>query len=473
MVRWQFMFLLGMTATGWIGSLFYTPFIGLWTYYLFTVIRPQFLWEYALQDYFIGHWAFYVSMPLIASFILWNLGLISYGKRESTEMRFRPAFTLGHFLMTAFALWIAMSYFFSTNQAVSEQWFGEYLKIMVIFVIASRVIRTPQQIKSILLMVAVSIAYISAECFQEYAIKGYLKLYKRGFAGLDNNGAALMIAMGIPISYFCWEMVRHKFRWFFLIAIPFMMYAVLTSYSRGAMLSVLAIAPLYILYTRYRRSMVLFYVCGAIFTAVAAGKEIQERFFTVSKADQDASFNSRWTTWNIAIGIANDYPFFGVGVRCSNLHTGARGADMENRTIHSQYFQIAADSGWPALAIYVTMYGYSIVSCWRARRRLWYQPGEEARQACCMLGGIECSLWTFAVGATALSLEVFELPYIMMLLGIQMFALLNAKDSLAPVIQHGNTSVKVVGMRVTAAPPPPPRVDPQPVGPGWVGASRT
>jgi hypothetical protein len=90
-----------------------------------------------------------------------------------------------------------------------------------------------------------------------------------------------------------------------------------------------------------------------------------------------------------------------------------------------------------------------------------------------MLGGIECSLWTFAVGATALSLEVFELPYIMMLLGIQMFALLNAKDSLAPVIQHGNTSVKVVGMRVTAAPPPPPRVDPQPVGPGWVGASRT
>jgi probable O-glycosylation ligase (exosortase A-associated) len=468
MVKWQFIFLLGMTATGWIGSLFFTPFVGLWVYYLFTVIRPQFLWEYALQDYFIGHWAFYVSMPLIATFTLWTLGLISFGKREQTEMRFRPQFTFGHMLMVAFALWITMSYFFSQNQLVSEQWFIEYVKIMFIFVIAGRVIRTPQQIKSILLMISISMAYISFECFQEYAIKGYLKLYKRGFAGLDNNGAALMIAMGIPICYFCWEMVRHQFRWFFLISIPFLMYAVLTSYSRGAMLSTLLVAPLFLLYSRRKKTLLLFYICGAIFTAFAAGAEIQERFFTVSKADQDASFNSRWVTWNIAIGIANDYPFFGVGVRCSNLYTGARGADMENRTIHSQYFQIAADSGWPALAIYCAMFGYSIFSCWIARRRLWKLPDEQSRQACCMLGAIECSLWTFAIGATALSLEVFELPYIMMLLGIQMPALLNAKDSLAPYL---TPTARVISMRVNPANPPPQTPPTQPVGPGWVGAT--
>lgn len=470
MVRWQFLFLLLMTATGWYGSLFISPFVGLWTYYLFTILRPQFLWEYALQDYFIGHWAFYVSMPLIASFLLWNLGFISYGKREMTEMRFRPAFTAGHMLMMAFAFWISLSYFFSRNQAVSEEWFIEYVKIMVIFVIAGRVIRKPGHVKSLLLMIATVIAYIAIECFQDYAVKGYLRLYKRGFAGLDNNGAALMIAMGIPVCYFCWEMVRHKIRWFFLIAIPFLIYAVITSYSRGAMLSALGVAPLLLLYTRYRRSMLFFYICGAIFIAFAAGKEIQERFFTVSEADKDASFNSRWNTWQIAIKIANNYPFFGVGVRCSNLITKELGADKDNRTIHSQYFQIAADSGWPSLAIYLTLYGYSIVSCWRARSRLWRRTDEESRQACCMLGAIECSLWTFAIGATALSLEVFELPYIMMLLGIQMLALLNAKDSYAPDLR---SSARVVAMRVSTATPTPPPPIPQPVGPGWVGATRS
>ena len=48
-MKWQFLFLLAMTGFGWYGSLFVSPFVGLWTYYLFTVLRPQFLWQYALE----------------------------------------------------------------------------------------------------------------------------------------------------------------------------------------------------------------------------------------------------------------------------------------------------------------------------------------------------------------------------------------------------------------------------------------
>ena len=212
---------------------------------------------------------------------------------------------------------------------------------------------------------------------------------------------------------------------------------------------------------------------GAIFISIAAGKEIQERFFTVSQADQDASFMSRWTTWNIAISMANNHPFFGVGIRCSNLYTQDYGADMFGRTIHSQYLQIAADSGYPALALYLLLFGYSIFSCWRARRALWYRTDEQSRQACCMLGAIEGSLITFFVGCSALSLEVFELPYIMMLLGIQMLALVHATDTMAPAAPS-----KIVSMRVKTNAPPKPAVEPQVKGPGWVsrkpaGASRS
>ncbi|MFO0936661.1 MAG: O-antigen ligase family protein [Gemmataceae bacterium] len=461
-MKWQFLFLCSMTIFGWIGSLFFNPFIGLWTYYLFTVLRPQFLWEYALQNYFIGHWAFYVSMPLIATFCLWNLGLLSYGKRE-IENRFRPKLMAGHWLMLLFGFWISLSFFFSRNQTVSNDWYGEYIKIIVVFFIAGRVIRKPEHIKAILIMIAVVLAYIAGEVFQEYAFKNYLMLYKRGFAGLDNNGAALMIAMGIPVCYFCWEMIRHWSRHFFLIAIPFLMYAVLTSYSRGAMLSTLVGAPFLFLYTKHKKMMALFYVCGAIFITVAAGHEIQDRFFTVSKADQDASFMSRWTTWNIAINMANNHPFFGVGIRCSNLYTQDYGADMYGRTIHSQYLQIAAVSGYPALAIYLILFFYSIFACWRARRVLWYRTDEVARQACCMLGAIEISLIVFFVGASALSLEVFELPYIMMLLGIQMLALLHATDTMAP-----SSVPRVISLRVNPSAPPPPVRESHATGPGWV-----
>ncbi len=65
--------------------------------------------------------------------------------------------------------------------------------------------------------------------------------------------------------------------------------------------------------------------------------------------------------------------------------------------------------------------------------------------------------------------EVFELPYIMILLGIQILALLNAKDTAAP-------NARIVSMRVNAgaqAPPPPKwQTEPEPQAAGWIGRPR-
>jgi O-antigen ligase len=106
-----------------------------------------------------------------------------------------------------------------------------------------------------------------------------------------------------------------------------------------------------------------------------------------------------------------------------------RGADMEGRTIHSQYLQIAADSGWIALACYLLMVGITFGSIWQARWRLWNRKDADAKRAIAMLNGVECSLVSFLVGALALSLEVFEPSYLLLLMGAQVWALLNAHDT--------------------------------------------
>ena len=46
---------------------------------------------------------------------------------------------------------------------------------------------------------------------------------------------------------------------------------------------------------------------------------------------------------------------FGVGIRNSNLFSYQYGADMEGRTIHSQYLQIAADNGFVGLGLYLAV----------------------------------------------------------------------------------------------------------------------
>jgi O-antigen ligase len=166
---------------------------------------------------------------------------------------------------------------------------------------------------------------------------------------------------------------------------------------------------------------------------VLAGREIRDRFFTVSNYQADQSANSRLGSWNAAFHIANDYPVFGVGIRNSNLVSYKYGADEEGRTIHSQYLQTLADNGYPGLALYILALGSVWIALVRSRRALKSRTDPDALQLRSMVGGLEGSLLVFCVGGSFLSLEVFELPYLIALLGIQLWGVAQLGVAGAPV----------------------------------------
>ncbi len=428
----QYALLIVMTFLGSVASFWWTPYAGVALYYFYAVLRPQFLWKWQLIGIPIDFpWSFCVAAAAIFSYIAWSAGFISFGRREASLMRYRPQFNIAHKCMMLFAFWIMMSYLRSNDQEQSEQWFGEYLKIFGMYYLASRVVRTPSQVWGLYMFVLGAIGYIAYEANMIYIQTQRLVLYSAGFAGLDNNGAGLMLAMGVPLCFFAWEFTRHRIRWLFLMLIPVIVHAVLGTYSRGAMASMIAALPFYFLYSRKRKFLFVLTVIGLFSLPFLAGKEIQERFLSIQDREVDESYNSRQLSWGIAKEIAWDYPVFGAGIRCSNKEMKQRGADMEGRTIHSLYLQLAADSGWFALGIYLLLVLTSYYCVWRARIRLWRRTDDESRRACAMLGGIECATVTFLVGAAALSLEVFEVSYLMLLLSAQIWALLNATDTLA------------------------------------------
>ena len=70
------------------------------------------------------------------------------------------------------------------------------------------------------LVVLCSAAYIAYEQNLAYLTYGFSSLQKNGYGGLDNNGAALIMAMAIPMAYFAWEATRRWWRWGFLMMIP-------------------------------------------------------------------------------------------------------------------------------------------------------------------------------------------------------------------------------------------------------------
>jgi O-antigen ligase len=152
--------------------------------------------------------------------------------------------------------------------------------------------------------------------------------------------------------------------------------------------------------------------------------------------------------------MANEKPFFGFGIRNSNLFTFQYGADIEGRSIHSQYLQTAADSGWIGLGFYLAVLLSTFYGLWSVRRflRIFHDPETQAVRS--MAAGLECSLLLFCAGAVFLSLEHFEMPYILLLLAMQ----LNAITRLVAA-RYGSfaTSVGRASLTPVTTTPAPPR----------------
>jgi probable O-glycosylation ligase (exosortase A-associated) len=304
----------------------------------------------------------------------------------------------------------------------------EYGKILFMVVLATLVIDRLSQVRLIAVMIVVCLGYVAWELNYLYVFRGRLDLYHYGYGGLDNNGAGLMLAMGLPFAYAFG--VRAPRLWQRLLAViggVLLMHCIMMSYSRGAMVAGIIGLGWLILHNRSRVQMVAAVLVVAVSIGVLAGPEVQQRFLSTRSYQQDNSAQARFDSWAAAWQIAWENPLAGKGVRNSNQYTENYGADKFGRTVHSQYLQIAADSGIPAMLIYMAMLSLAILNFGRARRMCldyidqltprtggfnpqWSQMAE-------IILACQTALLIFSIGAVFLSLEVFELPWLLMMLG--------------------------------------------------------
>jgi probable O-glycosylation ligase (exosortase A-associated) len=425
----QLAFMALTSFLGTAGAFTLSPVYGIAVYYLYAVLRPQFIWEWVeLFGIRVGevNWSLPVALVTLASTALWRLGLWTPMVTARAPWYGNPSFGRSHYLFLAFTAWISATYLTAINQEVALPYFIEYVKIFVMFICAALVLRTVRELWLIYYIVIGCSVYIGYELNYYYFVYKWLMLQQRGYGGLDNNGAALILAMAVPMCFFAWEANRGWWRWVFLLVIPVLLHAVMLSYSRGAMVSMIPTAVLMWVRCRNKGVVGLLYVVAAGLVVAMAGKEIQERFLSIGQQDVDDSAQGRWTVWKIAVQMANERPLFGFGIRNSNLFTFQYGADIEGRTIHSQYLQTAADSGWPAMGLYVALLLSIFYGLWQARRALRKFTDPDSLKVRSLAAGLECALVLFCIGATFLSLEHFEMPYILMVLAVQLHAITRA-----------------------------------------------
>jgi probable O-glycosylation ligase (exosortase A-associated) len=412
----QLVFMLGATLMGTLGVYLVNPFWGVLVYYLFAVLRPQYLWKWSLPENI--SWSLYVGLATIGAAVLGihggkDAGHSAHGVRHRVNR--------GHLSVLAFALWVTVTALTARRTDVALFWLQEYIKIFAMYAAATFIVRKSSQLWALMIVAALCLAYISYEVNYGYLVNGYLGIQRDGYGGLDNNGAGLMLAMGVPLCWFAYESIRRWWRWAFVCLIPFIVHAVLMTYSRGAMLSLLVTCPYLVWRSRHRAQLgLVLTVFALLLIPVMAGPEISARFLTIQDNDVDESANSRRKAWAAAWQIATENPIFGVGVRNSPLLSFQYGADMEGRVIHSQYMQILADNGFVGLGLYLGMFACALSCLQRSRGAVAGASDRGAEQVNAIANGVECSLGLYAVGSIFLSLEVFELPYLLLLLAAQL-----------------------------------------------------
>jgi probable O-glycosylation ligase (exosortase A-associated) len=397
------------------------PFWGVLLYYGFALLRPQYLWAWALPVEW--RWSL-TAMTFVMMGAAFNLHQVV------KQARLNPIMTL----ITIYGLLQIISLISAADPGVALSWFIDYGKVLIAALLASVLITHTDHVRWLGMVSFAALGYIAYEVNYLYVINGRLDIFHVGYGGLDNNGAALLIAMGIPFAYaFACVPLHPRFallgRGFAAIIGLMMMHAVMMTYSRGAMLAAIVGLVWLVCHHRQRWQALLAAPVIYLLVTIMAGQEIRHRFFSAWDFENDTSAQSRLESWEWAWDLAWKSPWFGHGIRNSALFAHAYGGDFAGRTIHSVFLQIAADSGFIALGVFLILI---VFTYWRLRdcriicrhllRREEFGPQTDAisQHNLAQLEHIalagQGSLVIYCMGGAFLSVEILESAWLLTVL---------------------------------------------------------
>ena len=321
--------------------------------------------------------------------------------------------------LIGFVLWMNVTTLFALYpDAAWAQW-DKVMKIQLMVFVTILVMNTRQRIQWMVWVSAASIAF--------YGVKGGLYVIKGGGKGMvlgppggfieGNTQIGLAITMVVPLMMYA--LVTAPKRWMRVglgIAIALCIVAVIGSYSRGALLAIVAMGTLLWLKSQKKAVVMLLLIVVTPVVLVLMPERWYERMGTIETYQQDTSAMGRINAWRLAISLANNRPLVGGGFDAFNQDSYQRwGPEVSKfQDSHSIWFQVLGMHGYVGLAIYVLLWWLT----WRCASDIirTCKAHAELRWAGNLAAMIQVALFGYWVGGAFLGLAYFDLPYIMVAL---------------------------------------------------------
>src|SRR5690606_32746578 len=141
--------------------------------------------------------------------------------------------------------------------------------------------------------------YVAFELNLSY-LSGYNVLHEQGFAGMDNNSAAIAFVTALGMSFFLGTHVQATWQKAICYGCAALLaHAILFSFSRGGMLAMIAAATIGFLTMPKRPRHYIGFACAVCVGLALAGNEVRARLSTAfaDGEKRDGSAQSRLELW--------------------------------------------------------------------------------------------------------------------------------------------------------------------------------
>jgi probable O-glycosylation ligase (exosortase A-associated) len=273
-------------------------------------------------------------------------------------------------LLFAFLAQTLVSTLFAEHFDWSWTYWIEFTKVILVSYLIVVLVNDRRRFRLAILVIAYSVGF---EC----AKQGWAQLLLNPggqnnnivvFLG-DNNGVALGTMMLVPLFGALVRTAKSRseafVHRFFLVGV-FM--RGITTYSRGGFVA----AGIIGVFTLYRSPHKIRALIGIVVMAALVSSVMPQKFWdrmatiTASSEKQDESVRGRFYFWEVATAMANAKPFTGVGFNGfqRSYATFDTTQDFgEDRSVHSVWFGLLSELGYPGLLLFVAILLTVMWSC--------------------------------------------------------------------------------------------------------------
>lgn len=381
--------------------IFKEPFWGIVIFYVLAFTRPQDIF-WGLED---------LRLSLIVS----GATLLSWLWNRLRRSDWRIVIVGQNILV--FGLWgqMGLSHLFALAPIISEESLIDYSKIFILFFLTINIVKSFSLYRALCWVIVASLGIMALRGVYQYFISGYPFINGPGGTIEDNNHFGLALVMAVPFAYYL--IFIEKAWWKQLLAVIFalgMVIAIMATFSRGAFLGLMLVFVGIFLRARKKVGLLLIGIIFGLGALAAMPADYYDEISSIKNYEEDASSMYRLYAWRAGWEMIKEHPYTGIGLKHFEYLTAQYMKRFlpdgeKNMAAHNSYLHLAAEAGVPALVFFLALLGFSM---WELKRIREIAPRRSPLIYFSYM--IELSFWGYIASGFFLSMEDFELVYLLM-----------------------------------------------------------